>query len=47
MPPKGSRGQRLRFTFTNFWFVPVQSTEIPGDVSGYRIAHKYKIFNTV
>ena len=47
MHPKGSRGQHLKFTFTNFLFVLVQSTEIPGDVSGYRIALKYKVFNTV
>ena len=47
MHPKGSRGQCLRFTFTNFLFVPIQSTEIPGDVFGYRTALKYKIFNTI
>ena len=47
MHPKGSRGQRLRFTFTNFLFVLVQSTEIPGDVFGYRIVLKYKIFNSI
>ena len=47
MHPKGSREQCLKFIFTNFLFVPVQSTEIPGDVSGYRTALKYKIFNAL
>ena len=47
MHPKGSREECLRFTFTNFLFVPVQSTEILGDLFGYRTALEYKIFNTV
>ena len=30
-----------------FLFVLIQSTEIPGDVFGYRTALKYKIFKTI
>ena len=47
MHPKGSNRQCLRLTLTNFLFVLVQSTEIPENVSGYRTALKYKIFNTI
>ena len=48
MHPKGFRGQCLRLTLTNFLFVLVQSTEIPGDISGYTTAPKYnKIFSTI
>ena len=47
MHPKGSRGQCLKFTFTNFLFEPVQSTEIPGDISEYRTALKCEILNTI
>ena len=47
MHAKGSRGQCLKFTFTNFLFEPVQSTEIPGDISEYRTALKCEILNTI
>ena len=46
MHPKGSGEQCLRFIFSNFLFVIVQSAEIPGEISGYISALKYKIFNT-
>ena len=47
MQPKGFRGQCWRFIFCNFSFVPVKSTEIPGDIPGYGTAIKYKLFNII
>ena len=49
---KGATGDKITFAqkmflWHHFLFVPVQSTEISRDVSGYRTALKYKIFNTV
>ena len=32
--------------FGYFLFVPVKLNEIPRDISGYRTALKYRIFNT-
>ena len=42
MHPKGSGEQCLRFIFSNFLFVIVQSAEIPGEISGYRSALNIK-----
>ena len=46
-PAKGSRGQYLRFIWIIFLFVPVKSTEIPGDIPGYETAIKNKLFSIV